>query len=82
MQRMGTAVAIKSKKVLRHSYRLGSVPSFWTGVARVLDLGATFDCYNVSETDSQADIDSFMLDMKTLRNDYQIAMAKAKTSNG
>ena len=36
-------------------YRLFAAPSFWSGAARVLDLGGTFDVYRTSGSDELAD---------------------------
>lgn len=38
-----------------NNYCLFSRPSFLEGMARVLDIGATFDSYNSSRTESEAD---------------------------
>ncbi|MEK7538347.1 MAG: hypothetical protein AAB552_00755 [Patescibacteria group bacterium] len=40
-------------------------PSFVEGVSRVMDLGATLQEYNISETEQEADI-------KALKNDWQV----------
>jgi len=37
------------------NYCLFSRPSFLEGMARVLDIGATFDSYNTSRTEQEAD---------------------------
>lgn len=45
------------------SSRLFAEPSFFEGMSRVLDLGATLQDYNISETEQEADI-------KALKNDW------------
>ena len=51
-------------KNLYTANRLFAEPSFWEGVARVLDLGATLQEYNTSETEQQADA-------KAIRDDWR-----------
>ena len=49
-------------------------PSFLSGTARVLDLGATFDSYNFSDTPEEADRLAIMSDFYTIGNDLRIAI--------
>ncbi|MFA4971710.1 MAG: hypothetical protein WC683_03805 [bacterium] len=44
---------------------LFSTPDFWSGFARSLDLGGTFDSYNVSKSEKEADT-------RALENDWMI----------
>lgn len=37
------------------TFRLFARPSFWEGMARVLDLGATLQSYNLNRTGEEAD---------------------------
>ncbi|MBI4722765.1 MAG: hypothetical protein HY769_07215 [Candidatus Stahlbacteria bacterium] len=58
---MGKNFSAEKTELYLSSY-LFSCPSFLSGVAKVLDLGATFDEYNTSETTDEADYRAFLLD--------------------
>jgi len=49
-------------------------PSFFTGMARTLDIGATFDVYNVSATTQQADARAIFSDWRMVGQDLAEAM--------
>jgi len=48
-------------------------PSFFEGMARVLDLGCTLNEYNYSKTGTEADA-------KALKNDFQMVFQDLNTS--
>lgn len=58
---------------------LFAMPKFATGVARVLDLGSTFDQYNFSENEKEADSESLKLDWETVGMDLYEAMDEYKS---
>lgn len=58
---------------------LFSYPSFFSGVAKVLDLGATFDEYNISKTPEEADYRAFLLDWSMVSVDLKKSIAKVAT---
>lgn len=49
-------------------------PSFLSGMARVLDLGATFDTYNRSSTPAEADSIAIYNDFKAIGDDLRRAL--------
>ncbi|MBI2100822.1 MAG: hypothetical protein HYT47_02280 [Candidatus Vogelbacteria bacterium] len=51
--------------------RLFAEPSFFEGVARVLDLGTTLQEYNVSETEQEADIEALKNDWRAVGDDLR-----------
>jgi hypothetical protein len=53
-------------------------PSFLSGAARVLDLGATFDSYNASSSDWEADSRAFNNDLSIVLQDFQNAVLTIK----
>jgi hypothetical protein len=53
---------------------LFSRPNFWSGVARVLDLGSTLNEYNYSISPEKADFRAIQSDWKTVGNDILKAM--------
>jgi hypothetical protein len=54
---------------------LFSDPSFWTGAARLLDLGATFDAYNYSDSDEEADEKALYSDWAMVGSDMLASMS-------
>jgi hypothetical protein len=53
-------------------------PSFLSGVARVLDLGGTFDGYNHSESEEDADLRALLGDWAAVGADLQRAIDTGK----
>lgn len=53
---------------------LFATPSFFSGVARTLDLGATFDDYNDSAKPAIADNIAVFLDLRAVGNDLAIGL--------
>lgn len=49
-------------------------PSFWEGVARVLDLGGTLNIYNESKTPEEADRTALQSDFAMVGKDINKAM--------
>ena len=56
------------------TYFLFAMPSFLSGVARVLDLGCQFDNYNTSQTVEEADALALYSDFRLVGQDLQKAM--------
>ncbi len=50
-------------------FYLSAKPEFWYGVARLLDLGNTFDVYNECPTGEQADSLGILLDWEMVAQD-------------
>lgn len=61
---------------------LFATPSFWTGIARVLDLGGTFDSYNESPTPTMADRRAMRLDWLAVGKELEVAMKCADEEVG
>lgn len=53
---------------------LFAAPSFLSGAARILDLGATFDDYNKSWTGAEADAAALRNDFAAIGNDMRLVM--------
>jgi hypothetical protein len=53
---------------------LFAVPTVLSGVARTLDLGGTFDSYNASTTELEADRKAIAVDWKAVGSDLTKAM--------
>src|ERR1035437_2126083 len=49
-------------------------PSFWSGVARCLDIGRGFDMYNFSPTDELADARALFADWKMVGQEIKKAL--------
>lgn len=56
------------------SGRLFANPSFFTGLAKVIDIGATFDQYNVNQTPQEADFWSLWSDWYSVGDDFRSAI--------
>jgi hypothetical protein len=54
---------------------LFSDPSFWSGVSRILDLGCTFDAYNYSQSDEEADTKAAYSDWSMVGSDLLASMS-------
>ncbi len=57
---------------------LFKMPSFRDGAARVIDLFASFDKYNISETGEEADARAFYHDMAALSEDVSTFVPQFK----
>lgn len=56
------------------SSRLFAEPSFFEGMSRVLDLGATLQDYNISETEQEADIRALKSDWRAVGEDLKFSI--------
>jgi len=56
-------------------------PSFLSGMARVLDMGATFDEYNTSPTGEYADAVALLNDFRAVGADLVAAMEEAEEAS-
>jgi len=54
-------------------------PSFGSGFARALDLGGTFDAYNSSATEAEADERAIASDWLVVGNDLAVAIEQVKS---
>ncbi len=61
-----------------NKYYLFDDPSFLEGCSRALDLGGTFDSYNVSTTPEEADNIALASDWKAVGNDLRTTLNNAK----
>ena len=66
------AVSFKDT-LFQRSGRLFANPSFISGFARALDLGATFNAYNTDETPEEADYWSLWNDWYSVGDDLSYA---------
>ena len=48
-------------------------PSFWSGVARILDFGGALNQYNTSRTPNEADLTALRSDWEAISEDLQTA---------
>lgn len=53
-------------------------PSFLTGYARALDVAGTFDSYNVSNSETQADCNAIAQDWKAVGSQLSEAMSASE----
>ena len=58
---------------------LFALPSVWSGAARVLDLFCTFDTYNDSPNDAQADARAIYSDWHIVGQDLADAMMRVES---
>ncbi len=63
-------------------YRLYALPSAWSGAARLLDLGGTFDAYNVSSSAEDADTRAIATDWTYVGRDLFRAARSIAASLG
>ena len=63
-----------NSKVSPYTSSLFAHPSFFSGAARVLDLGGTFDAYNASPSPDEADVHALSSDWYAVGRDMQIAI--------
>jgi len=71
-------IDMNSKASARTDF-LFACPSFGSGLARALDLGGTFDAYNSSATEEEADERAIASDWLVVGKDLSIALEQAKT---
>lgn len=57
---------------------LFAMPGWLSGAARSLDVGATFDVYNVMRTPEQADTWATMQDWMTVGNDFRYVILRER----
>ena len=60
---------------------LFAIPTFFSGCARLLDLGSVYDLYNVSQDESVADARALYSDFRMVGQDLQKAMERFSTAN-
>lgn len=48
-------------------------PNFWSGVSRILDLGNTYDQYNHSQTEKEADSVGIFMDWDAVGQDLWVS---------
>ncbi len=60
------------------SFFLFAMPSFLGGVARLLDLGGTFNSYNEGVSPEEADTVATYVDWLTVGNDIQFAISRIR----
>lgn len=58
------------------SYLLFARPSFWEGIARVLDFGSTLQNYNRSFSPEQADLNALRSDWRVVGQDIEFSIKK------
>ena len=63
------------------SFRLFTVPTFWEGFGRIIDLIGTMNDYNVSQTPQEADAKALRSDWEALRFDARTAFYGIISSN-
>lgn len=63
-------------------FRLYALPSVWSGVARLVDLGGTFDSYNYAASDEDADARAIASDWAHVGRDLYGAARRIAISLG
>jgi len=58
------------------NFRLYALPSFWEGVARIVDLGGTLNEYNYSDHPHQANFRAIQSDWEEVGADIIIAIGE------
>jgi hypothetical protein len=76
---MGTLPEDVKDMVLTDSLFVMPHPLF--GVARLMDLGAELDSYNVSQTPEEADALALLCDWRMVGRDLRTAISKVETSS-
>ena len=56
-------------------------PSFWEGLARLIDIGGTLNDYNMFESDEQADTRALLSDWEAVGGDLRAAMEQFEKEN-
>lgn len=59
-----------------------AMPSFWSGVGRVLDLGGQFDEYNWSEDPEECDANAIFSDFRAVGMDLMAACSQFERELG
>ncbi len=67
-----------NNKDVAGSGSLFALPSFWSGAARVLDLGGTFDVYKTAASGALADQEALAGDWLAVGRDMEQAMQAGK----
>jgi hypothetical protein len=55
-------------------------PSFFEGMARIIDFGGTLTVFNTSRTPEEADARAMFEDWRAVGNDLRLAVAREKLS--
>jgi hypothetical protein len=63
-----------NSKVSQYTSSLFATPSFFSGAARVLDLGGTFDVYDASSSPEEADVRALKSDWCAVGHDMEAAI--------
>ena len=63
-------------------FRMYAIPSIWSGAARLVDLGGTFDAYNYSDSVEEADVRALRSDWTHVGHDLFRAARQVATSLG
>ena len=66
----------------RRTARLFARPSFIEGVARIVDVGATLNEYNINPTGEEADVESIKSDWKAVGDQLHFAFYNVIGQNG
>lgn len=72
------ATRTSGRFLLARTDRLFTIPSFLSGAARALDLGATSDSYNISSSPTEADMRAIASDWGVVSNDVWEAYNRLK----
>ncbi len=62
-----------------HSDFLYARPSFFEGMARIMDIGGTLNEYNASRTGAEADVIALMMDWNAVGQDLRRAIGEYET---
>ena len=77
MRSAGSGEAMNGK-LKSSSDHLFALPDFWSGAARAIDLGGTFDTYRTADAAEFADQDALGADWATVGVDMQEAILFGK----
>jgi hypothetical protein len=61
---------------MRRSTFLFAMPRWFEGLARIVDLGSTFDQYNVASSPGEADARALAQDWAAVGDDLRVAMRR------
>lgn len=72
-----------SSRVMNFSktFRMFVVPTFFTGMASVLDLGSTLSGINMSDSGKKADESAIKSDWAAVGDDFRVAIDKWEKEN-